>query len=524
MGVLFHFGKVEPPQDALCKWLEEAVSKKPNNWGSDGKSEDATMHSVQQFENVVLGVIDMGTKLVVRKCFLEMRKLAMEWMEKKLNDHQLTGVFVITGTPGIGKSVFLAYFAAYLCEKGYHIVIQRGQKWWSYVSGKASAHGKEEPKALLDQQTTVLLFDPFDSEAANLQPRSQGVSFVFTSPGEKCYKTAFKQQSSHSTRRFMPIWTLAELIEHRLVLLPSFSDDADVKKTHALLGRSVRWLRDLVAQRQKKPTQSLEDAARELIRRCLERITAWDDLDKLVRRLVPSAAADTTDSKASLLLQIDAHGDFETPSEQFLASGVAKQEVCKALNIETQEARAKFVKKFLEGKPLGQLVGEIFEVMVLNTLTGKGQPRYKLSCKPLAGGADLPQQVPNAQTQVPLASASKQKIRNMNADQLSCPHSDNFAATDFFFVTSNEDKSLTLWLSQTTKDSQHDCKIKKMREDMAGSFSEDAIKQIPDIRWVVVAPAPIAASYKAPPKQIGLWNDASPNIEVKQYVHSWVLE
>ena len=94
-----------------------------------------------------------------------------------------------------------------------------------------------------------------------------------------------------------------------------------------------------------------------------------------VRRLVLSAAADTKDSKTSLLLQIDVHGDFETPSEQFLASEVARQEVCKALSIETQEARAKFVKKFLESKPLGQLVGDIFEVMVLNMLIGKGRAR-----------------------------------------------------------------------------------------------------------------------------------------------------
>ena len=58
---------------------------------------------------------------------------------------------------------------------------------------------------------------------------------------------------------------------------------------------------------------------------------------------------------------------------------------------------------------------------------------------------------------------------------------------------------------------------------MGGSFSEDAIEQISDIRWVVVAPAPMAASYQAPQKKIGPWNAASPDIEVKQYVHSWVL-
>ena len=118
------------------------MSKKPSNWGSDGKSEDATMHSVQQFENVALGANDMKKKLVVRKCFLETRKLAIDWMEAELKGGMPTGVFVITGTPGIGKSVFLAYFAAYLCEKGYNVVIQRGQKWWSHASGKATTHEK----------------------------------------------------------------------------------------------------------------------------------------------------------------------------------------------------------------------------------------------------------------------------------------------------------------------------------------------------------------------------------------------
>ena len=88
-----------------------------------------TMHSVQQFENVVLGANDMKKKLVVRTCFLEMRKLAIDWMEAELKGGMPTGVFVITGSPGIGKSVFLAYFVAYLCEKGYNVVIQRGQDW-----------------------------------------------------------------------------------------------------------------------------------------------------------------------------------------------------------------------------------------------------------------------------------------------------------------------------------------------------------------------------------------------------------
>ena len=78
----------------------------------------------------------------------------------------------------------------------------------------------------------------------------------------------------------MPIWTLAELIEYRLVLLPSFKEATDVEKAHALLGGSARWLRDLDAQQ--KMGLSLEDAARKLIRQCLERITTWDDLDKLV--------------------------------------------------------------------------------------------------------------------------------------------------------------------------------------------------------------------------------------------------
>ena len=71
----------------------------------------------------------MKKRLVVRQCYTQMRVQIMNWLNDKFKLEMPVGMFVITGTPGIGKSVFLAYMVAFLVEKGYGIVIQIGQKF-----------------------------------------------------------------------------------------------------------------------------------------------------------------------------------------------------------------------------------------------------------------------------------------------------------------------------------------------------------------------------------------------------------
>ena len=99
---------------------------KPSEWKAD---------EVKKFSNNILGDETMQDKLIVRQCYTEMRAQIMNWLNDKFKPQKpRTGMFVITGTPGIGKSVFLAYMVAFLVEKGYGIVIQRGQKFWSRQS------------------------------------------------------------------------------------------------------------------------------------------------------------------------------------------------------------------------------------------------------------------------------------------------------------------------------------------------------------------------------------------------------
>ena len=70
----------------------------------------------------------MGNKLVVRDCYIKMKEEIATWLKETAEAP--TGLFVVTGTPGAGKSVFLAFVAAYFAEENKRpIVIQRGKEW-----------------------------------------------------------------------------------------------------------------------------------------------------------------------------------------------------------------------------------------------------------------------------------------------------------------------------------------------------------------------------------------------------------
>ncbi|CAJ1423828.1 unnamed protein product [Effrenium voratum] len=204
---------LQPPsdpgyQDELCLWLDEAVSKtpKPSNWKAD---------TVQSFEHDMLGKAEMGNKLGIRNCFTSMYEdLVKPWLNS-FEPATPFGVFVITGTPGIGKSVFLAYVASRLAEEGINIVIQLGKRWWSRISGQTITHNDTWPVKLLDDSKTVLLADPVGGENSQpVDPRMCGCTIIFTSPQQKNYDSVWKQAEGRSERYFMPVWSEEEVLNH----------------------------------------------------------------------------------------------------------------------------------------------------------------------------------------------------------------------------------------------------------------------------------------------------------------------
>ena len=486
---------------------------KPSEWEAE---------KVQKFPNNILGDGSMNDKLIVRQCYIQMRDQIMDWLEQKFNRKTPIGMFVITGTPGIGKSVFLAYMVAFLVEQGYGIVIQRGQKFWSRQSGsgKTVADGKTEPK-LLEDAKAVLLADPLGSETASVvEHRFAGCTIVFTSLRERCYNKTWKQQSPYSERRYMPIWSREELVRHRKVLFPTY-EEKDVINAHALLGGSVRWLADLVNEQRQIPDQS--KAAQELIDQYVS-IKSFEELNLLLQHFEnPQGAEDRANSKMSYLLQIHADPSqlvpFKKPTVLLIDSKVAVQVICDRLNLKTEEEQRKFLTQYLRAKPLGSLVGQVFQSFVLECLTGKGKKKYDLHGSFLGSKETFKVAVPNQRKELQTEAAGANK-EFLAAAQLYHPLADNFPAADFFFLTVVSEE-YTLWLLQTTKADKHDCKIGKMREVFEKHFDKASLEKVSTIKWVIVAPEVIASNYKKPQTVHGEWKIGSKAVEVEQYVSSW---
>ena len=118
---LFFEPQVEPATDAFCEWLEEAVQSEPKTRGN-GKE--------LTFTSKILGNDGMGNVLIVRKCYVQMKEEAMSWLCAQPETGRI-GLFVVTGTPGIGKTLFLCHAEpelSYRCPAWGHVVVATG--WW----------------------------------------------------------------------------------------------------------------------------------------------------------------------------------------------------------------------------------------------------------------------------------------------------------------------------------------------------------------------------------------------------------
>ena len=351
--------KVADSQDLLCLWLEEAICKTPSEWKAD---------QVVDFKNFILGTADMKNKLVVRDSYVKMKDEIVKWLS---NRDLPTGLFVVTGTPGTGKSVFLAFVAANFAEENKRpIVIQRGKEWWSRpVGGKVTFHGKSEPLQLLKQPETLLLADPIGGEnEATVEYRAQGCTIVFTSPSHTSYHSAWSQLQVHSTKRFMPIWKAAEVWKHAAALFEGAElDQANVQDAYAKVGGCVRWLQRVLVKKQ-EATQVVA-----------EYITCRDvhHLSAVVKQAVstPDNMVDSNDSRMSYMFHIDSAADFSRKNMKmtFVDSEAAVDALTQKLKLHEQAQRLEFINTFMADGFMGSLVGNFFEKHVKDKLTADGE-------------------------------------------------------------------------------------------------------------------------------------------------------
>ena len=462
------------------------------------------------FKNFILGTADMKNKLVVRDRYVKMQDEIVKWLS---NRDLPTGLFVVTGTPGTGKSVFLAFVAAYVAEENKRpIVIQRGKEWWSRpVGGKVTFHGESKPLQLLKQPDTLLLADPIGGEnKASVEYRAQGCTIVFTSPSRASYHSAWNQLQQHSTKRFMPIWKVAEVLTHAKPLFGVAElDKANVEDAYAKVGGCVRWLKLMLVEKQE---------AKKIL---AEYITCSDvsHLSTIVKQavLTPDDLVNPSDSRMSYMFQIDSEADFtkDNMKMQFVDSEVAVATLTDKLKLHEKEKRLEFITTFMAEGLMGSLVGNFFEKHVKHKLTADGE--VQLRYMPIGKKSPKEKKVEIPSNFEELKTLDKVVAKTgLIPGKLYNPSSKVFAAADLFFVTGSS--SLTLWLLQITKAETHDCNIGALHTTMTKCFSD--LGKIQCIKWIVVAPACINLSaYKGALQDVhGAWTHGKKKLDVEQHV------
>ena len=454
---------------------------KPSNWKAD---------TVQSFEHDMLGKAETGNKLGIRNCFTSMYEdLVKPWLNS-FEPATPFGAFVITGTPGIGKSVFLAYVASRLAEEGINIVIQLGKRWWSRISGQTITHNDTWPVKLLDDSKTVLLADPVGGENSQpVDPRMCGCTIIFTSPQQKNYDSVWKQAEGRSERYSMPVWSEEEVLNHWKAggILQVCKQEADVKMAYAMIGGSVRYLGKLLVAVAKKKT-TLEEEAKQMIRDCVVKCT-FEDLCQAADSGGADIDAQNNRSKMSRVLHIHSDAKFQTPNVKLIESKVVLNILCDQLAEKQRKALPDLIRASLNISPLGTLCGRLFQMHVAEVCKSK---KVELVCTALKTNKDKTESAA-----VKICIPTLQKMLKKLGDQpppkplpefdencLYCPESETFPAADFFFVT-NEGKNITLWLLQVTKAKSHDCKTDASYKQFNNYFQLNGVKSI---KWVVVAP------------------------------------
>jgi hypothetical protein len=178
-------------------------------------------------------------KLYVRKCYQDVLDLLMEQIGAGEES------FTISGTPGIGKSLFFVYIL-YRLIKGFstetmsfkpnRILYQMGSTFECFdlhnqVVTKTSKFDAEE---FVWEQDTFYVIDGQNSE--QLVPSC--IVLFISSPSSEYYKEYIKQRKA--VEWYFPVWTFDELEKCRNYCYPNLPIDT-LKKKHLIYGGVARF-------------------------------------------------------------------------------------------------------------------------------------------------------------------------------------------------------------------------------------------------------------------------------------------
>jgi len=179
-------------------------------------------------------------KLYVRKCYQD--------VFNSLLDHVNVGskLFAISGTPGIGKSLFFIYILHHLMNdfgsktlplKPNRIVYHRASDYTCFDLEKQTGVelGRKDAKSLVQQQDTFYIVDGRTS-----QPHDSSCVVLFiSSPCSKFYKDFVNKKTAKEW--YFPVWTLEELEICQRYCYPDLSIEM-LKERHRIFGGVARFV------------------------------------------------------------------------------------------------------------------------------------------------------------------------------------------------------------------------------------------------------------------------------------------
>ena len=159
-----------------------------------------------------LGDPMLGSKRFIRPCYKELSEMILDGA----SSGALRNI-VVTGTPGIGESVFGLYLLYLLRCQGKTVVFERKYNWYRF-SDEGVQEGRFETfvdaRYLTGDPTAWYLSDP------EYRPKEmfRGTTVVLVSP--KAIRVNEFMKQVKSIQFFMGVWSLGELLECRRAIFP----------------------------------------------------------------------------------------------------------------------------------------------------------------------------------------------------------------------------------------------------------------------------------------------------------------
>ena len=176
----------------------------------------------------------LQSSLYTRQAYIDLDELVYNLYQNRVKNR--CSNVIITGTPGIGKSMFLIYQIDQARKRGLDVVMQIGDFYGVFGSDKSVVSvSAAVAKKKFDNPNCLYFFDPGLEVGPKLK-LCLAFTVVCSSTNEDNYRCLFK---SSRVTLYMPVWTLTELLICRRQCFTGFSEEV-VKTTFEKWGGSAR--------------------------------------------------------------------------------------------------------------------------------------------------------------------------------------------------------------------------------------------------------------------------------------------